>query len=152
MPLVDFLRKRTSTGTKKLTRRLCMRCCCAYPAASRADVRGPYPNQNPVALIRSRFGSFRAVFRPNMRPECLVLAIWTDRTTLWHPLGAPRWAKGAFRASLGVFWVSDIISCSGQFFLLTHVSTVIEPFFAQTCTQSAWFWAYEHIAPPFNIP
>ena len=67
-------------------------------------VRGSCANTNSVALnpIRSRFGRFRAVFRPNMRPECLVLAIWTDCTTLWHPLGAPRWAKGAFRASLGV--------------------------------------------------
>ena len=26
-------------------------------------------------IIRSRFGRSRALFRPNMRPECLVLAI-----------------------------------------------------------------------------
>ena len=40
-------------------------------------IRGPYRNKNPVALIRirSRFGRFRAVFRSNVRPECLVLAI-----------------------------------------------------------------------------
>ena len=33
-----------------------------------------------------------------------------------------------------------------------RVSAVFEPFFAQTCTQSAWFWAYEHIATHFGIP
>jgi hypothetical protein len=45
----------------------------------------------------------RAVFRPNMRPECLVLAIRTNGHTLWHALDALRCAKGAFRASLGAF-------------------------------------------------
>jgi hypothetical protein len=48
-----------------------------------------------------RFGRFRAVLRPNMRPECLVLVSFTDRATLWHALGAPRSAKEAFWA----FWV-----------------------------------------------
>jgi hypothetical protein len=39
-------------------------------------VRGTYSNQSSVAVTRSRFGRFRAVFRPNMCPaECLVLGV-----------------------------------------------------------------------------
>ena len=51
-----------------------------HPGLRAYAVRGSCSNPNPVAVmrIRSRFGRFRAVFRPNMRPECLVLAIWTD--------------------------------------------------------------------------
>jgi hypothetical protein len=48
-------------------------CVCVYDSL----LRGFYANTNSVAInrIRSRFGRFRAVFRPNMRPECTVLAI-----------------------------------------------------------------------------
>ena len=66
------------------------------PLGRSGEPRAPHQHR-PTTEGRGT-GRFRADFDPNMRPECLVLVSFTDRATLWHPLGAPRSAKYAFRA------------------------------------------------------